>query len=213
MTTAKRTTTADVSGLYDRLDKTERDFLGHLQKVEDRLNQIAELTKTVTVLQQQSIQQTDQIQEIRASLKENATKFDNSITRIHTRLDDIVSHNRDKLELHSKEFEIKIDTVKAKANQTDESLKSWLNRGWGAWAIFTLVMTVTGAGFYRWVDTIDKDKIQAVQVTKDLTVFKDRTEIFIKQHELDNNEVKAKVVRLEAGQRDLEDMMSRRSQK
>ena len=217
MTSPKRSTDTGaiaeaINTLNSRIEKTEHDFIGHLQKVEDRLDQIVELTKTVAVLQQQSIHQTDQISEIRAQLRDSSSKFDNSITRIHTRLDDIVSHQKDKLELHAKDVEIKIENVKSKTDKTAGELSSWLNRGIGAWAIFVFVIGLTSAGFYRWVDSIEKEKAANVQITKELLSAKDRAEIFIKQHELEAAELKAKINRIEAGQRDLEDMIIRRSQ-
>lgn len=106
--------TEAINTLNSRIERTERDFVGHLQKVEDRLDQIVDLTKTVAALQQTSANQNDQILEIRSQLRENAQKIDNSISRIHTRLDEITSHQRDKLELYAKEIELKLTNVEEK---------------------------------------------------------------------------------------------------
>ena len=199
--------------LNSRIEKTETDFLGHLQKVEDRLDQIVDLTRTVAVLQQQSSQQTDQITEVRTQLRENATKFENSISRIHTRLDEIANHNRDKMELHSKELDIKINNVKGVSENTDKEFKTWLNRGWGAWTILILVFAAVQTFGFRWVDAIEKEKTAQTAAIRELGSFKDRTEVFIRQHEQDNAQQKLDLQRNSSAIRDLEDLIRRQNGK
>lgn len=159
---------ADVSEALNtisyRIEKTESDFIGHLQKVESKLEQIAEVTRTVAVLQQQTNQQTDQITELRSQLRDYSQKFDSSVARIHTRLDEITNHTRDKLELSSKEQELQVKTVETKADATEKELRQWLNRGIGAWAILAFVAAVVQTGFYRWIDSIEKDRTKIEQV-------------------------------------------------
>lgn len=147
-----------ISTLNSRIEKTESDFVVHLQKVEDRLDQIVDLTKTVALLQQQSNQQTDLITEVRTQLRETSSKSDGSIGRIHTRLDEIQNHQRDRLELYSKEVDLKIESVKKQTDATDRELKQWLNRGWGVWVIGCLIFGAVQTGFYRWIDGIEKDR-------------------------------------------------------
>ena len=203
--------TEAITTLNSRIVKTESDFVGHLQKVEDRLDQIVDLTKTVALLQQQTSQQVDTIAEVRTQLRDNSTKFDQSISRIHTRLDEIQTHQRDKLELYSKDIEIKVDSVKSKADTTDKELKAWLNRGWGAWGVMLLVLGAVNTGLYRWVDAIDKEKQANLIVLQQLTTAREKTELFIKQHEFEANDLKQQVKKLNDGQRDLEDLVTRRT--
>lgn len=197
--------------LNSRIEKTESDFIGHLQKVEDRLDQIVDLTKTVAVLQQQSIQQTDQISEVRTQFRENAAKFENSITRIHSRLDDIVNNQRDKLELHDKELEIKINSVKTFAENTEKELKTWLNRGWGVWAVFGLVFVAVQTVGFRWLDSMEKDKAAQVQTIKELVSSRDKTEVFVKQHEQETAVLKNEMYKVTTATRDLEDLIRRQN--
>lgn len=156
-----------ISTLNSRIEKTEADFISHLQKVEDRLDQIVDLTKTVALLQQQGNQQTDQITEIRSQLRETSGKIDSTITRIHTKLDEITSHQRDKMELYTKEMEIKFDALKNQTDSTERELKQWLNRGLGAWFIIVIVFGVVQTGFYRWIDGIEKDRQAIVKQLND----------------------------------------------
>ena len=154
-----------------RIEKTESDFLGHLQKVETKLEQIVEVTRTVAVLQQQTNQQTDQITEVRTHLREYSQKFDASISRIHTRLDEITTHTRDKMELSNKEQELQLKSVSSKADTTEKELKQWLNRGVGAWVILAIFAAAVQTGFYRWIDSIEKDRTKIeTQVATTATV-------------------------------------------
>lgn len=147
-----------ISTLNSRIEKTESDFIAHLQKVEDRLDKIVDITKSVALLQQQNTQQVDQITEIRTQLRETVNKIDNSINRIHNRLDEMNDHQRDKFEIYSKETELKVGSVNTKAENTDKELKQWLNRGLGAWVIGVLIFGAVQAGFYRWIDSIEKER-------------------------------------------------------
>jgi hypothetical protein len=106
--------TEAINTLNSRIEKTESDFVGHLQKVEDRLDQIVDLTKTVAVLQQHSSHNTDQITEMRNSMRESGQKMDVSISRIHTRLDEISNAQRDRMELHTKDSDMKLSSLDSK---------------------------------------------------------------------------------------------------
>jgi uncharacterized phage infection (PIP) family protein YhgE len=141
-----------------RIEKTESDFLGHLQKVETKLEQIAELTRTVALLQQQTNQQTDQISEIRNQLRDQIQKHDHSVSRLHNRLDEMNTNIRDRFDINAKEDAFRVKAVEAKADNTEKELKQWLNRGAGAVAILTLLLGIVQTGFYRWIDNVDKQK-------------------------------------------------------
>ena len=165
-----------ISALNGRIEKTESDFISHLQKVEDRLDKLVELTKTVALLQQQSNSQTNQITEIRNQIREETNKYDSTINKIFSKLEDIQTHQRDRLELYSKEIDIKVAEVASKAENTDKALRAWLNRGWGAWVVGVIVFGAVQTGFYRWIDNLEKDKaahqqqMQASQKLLDQTV-------------------------------------------
>ena len=166
--------TQSVNILSDRIQKTEADFISHLKKVEDRLDQIVDLTKSVAVLGQQASQQSDQITELRTSQREHFQKFDGSVSRIHTRIEEVQEHNRDRVELIAKETEISIKDMSTKyessikeissqSNNTDKELKQWLNRGVGAWLVLVFVFGAFNTALWRWVDSIEKDRTQIVQ--------------------------------------------------
>lgn len=152
-----------MESLTRRLEKTESDFIGHLQKVEDRLDQLVDLTKTVAVLQQQNAQHNDALGELRIAMRETTDKFQTSMARLHTRIDEIQTHQRDKMELHSKETALAIKTNEIATSNVDKELKTWLNRGVGAWAIFAVIIGAAQTFGFRWLDSIDREKVQMVQ--------------------------------------------------
>lgn len=158
-----------MESMTKRLEKTESNFGGALQRVEDRLDQLVDLTKTVAVLQQQNAQHNDTITELRTQLRDSTEKFQTSLSRLHTRMDEIQNHQRDRMELLAKEMAIDVKSNELAIHAVDKELKTWLNRGWGAWFIVALVMATANTMFFRWVDSIDKDKTQIVQTVEKLT--------------------------------------------
>lgn len=152
-----------MESLTRRLEKTESDFVGHLQKVEDRLDQLVDLTKTVAVLQQQNAQHNDALGELRSTVRDNTEKFQMSLARLHTRMDEIQNHQRDKLELHGKETALALKTNEIAISNVDKELKTWLNRGVGAWVIFAVVMGIAQTVGFRWIDAVEREKTQIVQ--------------------------------------------------
>lgn len=210
---AHRMLTQSMNMLNDRIEKTETDFVGHLKKVEDRLDQIVELTKTVAVLQTQTSQQTDQIIEVRTHLREYSGKFDNSISRLHTRLDELTGHQRDRLELHTKEGDIAIKEVKNLAERTDKEFKQWLNRGWGAWAVLILIFGTVNTALWRWQDNMDKERAVVVQsidkLQKDHLLYEQRHNAI----DASLKDTQATTRNLEQTTRNIEDVLIRRAAK
>jgi methyl-accepting chemotaxis protein len=196
--------TDSIGTLNTRIESTERDFLSHLQKVEDRLDQIVDLTKTVAILQQQSSQTSDHINEVRTQIRENQKKSEDSVARIHTRLDEISHHISDKFDLFSKELEIEIKSAKDTANNTEKELKQWLNRGWGAWAIFVIIIGGSSTMFYRALDSLEKERATVHQVITQHTSQLDRQAQLVEIMNLNSKEMNLSVKRLEQQHSDMD---------
>lgn len=143
-----------------RIEKTETDFIGHLQKVETKLEQIADLARTVAVLQQQANHQHDQISEIRSQHQDQMQKYEQTVVRLHSRVDEMSSQIRDRFELANREETYKINAVAEKTDTIESEFKKWLNRGIGAWAIITILSSVVLGSFYRWIDDIEAGRVE-----------------------------------------------------
>ena len=77
-------------------------------------------------------------------------------------MDEIQSHQRDKLELHGKETALALKTNEIAIGNVDKELKTWLNRGVGAWVIFAVVMGIAQTVGFRWIDAVEREKTQIV---------------------------------------------------
>lgn len=221
---AHRLLTQSMNMLSDRIERTETDFIGHLKKVEDRLDQIVDLTKTVAVLQQQSTQQSDQIVEVRTQLRDYSQKFDNSISRIHTRLDEISNHQRDKLEFYAKETDLHIKEVKnntdlavkevkTTAERTEKEFKQWLNRGWGAWAVLILIIGTVNTMLWRYQDKSEREQVQITQTVEKLKADTALMDQKVTDTIIISKDAQQAIKRNEQQVRDLEDLMIRKTQK
>lgn len=200
-----------MESLSKRVEKTETDFLGHLQRVEDRLDQLVDLTKTVAVLQQQNAQYNDSLIELRTSLRDTTEKFQNSLSRLHARIDELQIIQRDKLETYSKETAISLKTNEGKIHNVDKELQMWLNRGFGAWAIFVLVAAAANVVAFRWIDAVDHDKTQIMQNVDKLSKEQSLIDQRLQTQEAISRESTATLKKLIDSERELEDIISHRS--
>lgn len=212
---AHRLLTQSINMLSDRIQRTESDFVGHLKKVEERLDQIVDLTKTVAVLQSQTTQQGDSITDMRASQREHFQKMDGSITRIHTRIEEVQEHNRNKIELINaqvdgriKEIDLAVEKqikeVSKQAGETEKELKAWLNRGWGAWAIFVFIVGIGSAGFYKWVDSLEKEKEATLKTLSTVVQQVDKTTNLAQKTDEEFKEMKLTVKQVQLSLSDID---------
>lgn len=153
--------------LSARIDSTEKDFVSHLKKVEDRLDILVDLTKTVAVMNTQMTQYVDQLHEVRMQARENFTKIDGHITtmtqksdasiaRLHTRIDELSNSIRERIELSHKDIELGMKAMDSDHDALRQKVDGWINWGKGAYAVGGLLMaflTWTGG---RWLDDLEK---------------------------------------------------------
>ena len=162
--------------LSSRIESTEQDVAAHMKKMEDRLDLLVDLTKTVAVLQAQTSQTADQMQDIRSQIRETAGKTDGlinvlqhktdtSINRLHARVDELGTSLRDRIELAQKDAVIDLKTVTAKHDSLSQKVDGWINWGKGAYAVgavFVAFMTWIGG---RWLDDLEK-RTQSISILK-----------------------------------------------
>lgn len=191
--------TQAIQSLHSRLGRTEGDFQGHLRKVEDRLDQIIDLTKNVAILQTNTTQQNESLTELRTQVREGQAKTDTSITRLHTRIDDLNNSIRDGRELFVREQDMKVSLlrqeqdkrigeVEAAHTKVAKEFYSWLNKGLGAWGIASVLAVGSTFFFHRWIDKIDREgehqvsKVQNLQQdSRDMTIRMQNVEVLLKE--------------------------------
>ena len=162
--------------LSSRIESTEQDVAVHMKKVEDRLDLLVDLTKTVAVLQSKTSQTASEMHEIRSQIREASAKTDNliavlqqktdtSINRLHARIDETGGSLRDRIELAQKDSVIDVKTVTSKHEALTTKVDGWINWGKGAYAVgavFVAFMTWIGG---RWLDDLEK-RTQSISILK-----------------------------------------------
>jgi vacuolar-type H+-ATPase subunit I/STV1 len=153
-----------------KLHQLESRLDNHTQRVEDRLDQLVDLMRQVAVLQDREMKNADTIREIKDGIRRSHERIDAIVTQIETNSDTLKTH----YSLHSEKESDKIfgviDKLDCRLDDTEAELRSWLNRGKGAWYVmlFTFVLVQSGGAylFSQLVDRLDKIETNQQQSNK-----------------------------------------------
>jgi len=161
---------AAISAMSDnlsrRIESVEDDFLQHLKKVEDRLNVLVDLAKTVAVLQTQTSHFFEELSELRAASRESGTRFDQSLQRTHARIDETQATTRDRVELAEREFGIAMKSISADTatrlqglteSQTKlgHKIENWFSWARGAYAVAAILGVFIVWTGNRWLTDLE----------------------------------------------------------
>lgn len=164
--------------LLDRVNKTEKDFVNHLQRVEDRLDQLVELTKNVAVIQANSANQQERMTEFGVQLRTFEQRNEGSTSRIHSRIDDLNHLVSEKLDVNEKKVEAMIaDTIlpvtrkqedlATKHHTLDSEFQKYLNRAIAAVSVIGFVVGTFSWIGKTWITSLEKDRDQIVNSLKE----------------------------------------------
>ena len=131
---------AYIQSLAERFEKAEKHIDNDIQQNENRLKQLVELVKTVSSIQHQVASQQQTIVELRNEIRENLEqlqslmttsdgKYANNFAALSKKINDVVADQT----AARKKVESRVSTL-------ENRLQTWLNRGIGGWAVFTLVI-------------------------------------------------------------------------
>lgn len=159
----KQPTVADVTLTYiktvsERIDRAETDFVDNLKRVEQRLDQIVGLMRDVASLQQQYTAQGEALGELRGAFREQTRRMESSITRVHTRLDELTTAMTTNIDLETTKISQKLDGYERSHKELDQNFHTWLNRGLGGWAMFILVVGALQFVGIRWLDNLEGER-------------------------------------------------------
>ena len=157
------------------------DFISHLRAVENRLDQLVELTKSVAIIQTQAGAQAEQMIELRTQMRSSQDKLDTSISRLHTRIDEMAERFRSQHELFEKESEAKVTTVENKHEALDKEFHYYLNRGLGAWALFSFLIGGAGWLLNKSIEALEREKTQIVSTVQNLKSASETNDVRITQ--------------------------------
>ena len=166
------------TALLDRVNKTETDFVNHLQRVEDRLDQLVELTKNVAVIQANSANQQERMTEFGVQLRTFEQRNEGSTSRIHNRIDDLNHLVGEKLDVNEKKFEAMIaetvipfskkqEDLATKHHNLDTEFQKYLNRAVAAVSVIGFVIGTFSWIGKTWVTSLERDRDQIVTTLKE----------------------------------------------
>lgn len=155
---AQDVTFAYVKTMSSRMDRVEIEFVDQLRKIETRLDQIVDLVRDVATLKQQYTAQSEAIVELRGAVREQSTRVENSIARVHQRLDELTASVSSSIDTETAKIVERIADSEKNHKELDGKFQMWLNRGIGGWAVFVLVVGILQFVGIRWLNTMDADR-------------------------------------------------------
>ena len=162
-------TLAYVWTMSGRMDRIEVDFVDHIRKIETRLDQIVDLVRDVAALKQQYAAQSEALAELRGAVREQSIKMENSITRVHQRLDDLTASMNSSIDTETTKIVERLMDHEQNHKDLNRRFQMWLNRGLGGWMAFVLVIGALQFLGMRWLGTVDAERAALVEKVQKLT--------------------------------------------
>lgn len=153
--------------VLNKVDVIEKKLETQVEKISSKLDQIVDIMRTVAQLQEREARNSEDIMELRKSLRDSMDNYTKTIVRIHERLDkqddvqkqsekdinnNISSVSRDvdqRIDRIMEHEEITHQTILTNVRVVENRLNTWLNRGAGAWAAASiLLLVIQGIGGY-----------------------------------------------------------------
>ena len=158
-----------VRTMSGRMDRIEIDFVDHIRKIETRLDQIVDLVRDVAALKQQYAAQSEALAELRGAVREQSIKMENSIIRVHQRLDDLTASMNSSIYTETTKIVERLMDHEKNHKDLDRRFQMWLNRGLGGWMAFVLVIGALQFLGMRWLGTVDAERAALVEKVQKLT--------------------------------------------
>ena len=158
-----------VRTMSGRMDRIEIDFVDHIRKIETRLDQIVDLVRDVAALKQQYAAQSEALAELRGAVREQSIKMENSIIRVHQRLDDLTASMNGSIDTETTKIVERLMDHEKNHKDLDRRFQMWLNRGLGGWMAFVLVIGALQFLGMRWLGTVDAERAALVEKVQKLT--------------------------------------------
>lgn len=151
--------------LLKKIGDVETKLENHILKIEQRLDTIVSIMQQVTMLQERESRNSDDIKELKETLKDTIGAFNNTVQRVHVRLDeieharanyareydmgvkDVESKIMSKLDTFKKETDTTHQILNSNTQEIDMKVSRWMNRGIGIWtaaSIFVVILQALG---------------------------------------------------------------------
>ena len=151
---------AYIQSLVERFEKAEKHIDDDIAQIENRLKQLVELVKTVSSIQHQVASQQQTIIDLRNEIRENMEqlqalmttsdgKYASNFSALSKKIGDVVA---DQTAARKK--------VESRVSSLENRLQTWLNRGIGAWTVFTLVIGTLQYMGLQYVNSLQAERQQ-----------------------------------------------------
>lgn len=95
--------------------------------------------------------------------------MENSITRVHQRLDDLTASMNSSIDTETTKIVERLVDHEKNHKDLDRRFQMWLNRGLGGWMAFVLVIGALQFLGMRWLGTVDAERAALVEKVQKLT--------------------------------------------
>lgn len=161
--------TESVQYLADRIDKIETRLEKYIEENTRRLDTLIELTRHTSTIAERQSRVVDELSDVKARVAIMDTNSSQSFIRVHERIDTLASEMSKKEEAVKERNTEKFEQLRQTIIDTDNELKKWLNRGWGAWFIavgaFSVIQFFAAETIDRHVEMISELKAKNQQIT------------------------------------------------
>lgn len=143
--------------LSQKVDSMESHYEQHSSKVENRLDQLVDIMRQVAILQEREMKNADTIREIKDGIRRSHERIDSILGQIEDHSSDLKTQYTLYIEKETNKFDGKFKDLDVQVKTTDETLKSWLNRGKGAWYVMVISFAIVQAGAgYMFTQIVDR---------------------------------------------------------
>lgn len=152
----------------DRMDRMEIDFVGHMRKVESKLDQLVDLVRDVAALKQQYAEQSNAVRELRTLIRDQSAMAEDSTAKLSKKVEELVGTLKDSIDAESVNLADRISRSEKNHAILDEKFHKWLNRGIGGWIAFVAVIALLQYTGMKWIDGLERHREAMVENDKKL---------------------------------------------
>jgi tetrahydromethanopterin S-methyltransferase subunit G len=128
--------------LVSRVEMLESRLEKYIEENTRRLDTLIEITRHMSAINERQIRHSDDVAEIKARLAHIEVNINQSMQRVHQRIDDTAKVIEEKEERVIKDVRDDINKVRIESIETKDNLHAWLNRGWGAYLAICIAIFV-----------------------------------------------------------------------
>ena len=137
---------AYIESLTARFENAEKHINDDIEVIERRLNQLVDLMVSVSTMQQQVSNQQQVLNELRVAVRENLAQVEELLDGVDTRYVHHFDALKKKMGNLGSEQTSARKKVEARVDAIEGKMKTWFNRGIGAWAVIALAF-----GFFQYI--------------------------------------------------------------